>query len=158
MTTFIKIENDMPVGYPIVHDNMKYLFPNFNFDRIITPDMVKELGFGIFEFTQRPEIVERYKTHQEGTPFLGSNGIYYQTWEIVDLTDQEKQIVDERQAEKVKFDRNNLLRSTDFTQLPDSPLSTEQKEAYRVYRQQLRDITSQAGFPWDIDWPIEPSE
>lgn len=52
--------------------------------------------------------------------------------------------------------RNALLASSDWTQLPDVPLSTEQKSDWAAYRQQLRDITSQTGFPDNIAWPIEP--
>lgn len=52
--------------------------------------------------------------------------------------------------------RNALLASSDWTQLPDVPLSVEQKSDWAAYRQQLRDITSQTGFPDNIAWPIEP--
>lgn len=51
--------------------------------------------------------------------------------------------------------RANLLNSSDWTQLPDVPLAT--KEKWGGYRQALRDITKQAGFPIEIDWPIPPS-
>ena len=54
--------------------------------------------------------------------------------------------------------RNKLLASSDWTQFTDSPLSTELKEAWVVYRQALRDITEQPGFPVDIEWPVAPSK
>jgi hypothetical protein len=50
--------------------------------------------------------------------------------------------------------RAQLLQSSDWTQLPDVPLAT--KEAWAVYRQTLRDITLQAGYPLAIDWPLAP--
>jgi len=49
--------------------------------------------------------------------------------------------------------RDWLLFTSDWTQLPDSPAD---HEAWAVYRQALRDLTSQAGFPWNINWPEEP--
>lgn len=52
--------------------------------------------------------------------------------------------------------RNYLLQSSDWTQLPDVPLSD--KEAWAEYRQQLRDLTSQPDFPNVIIWPIPPME
>lgn len=52
--------------------------------------------------------------------------------------------------------RSNLLNSSDWTQLPDCKLSAELKEAWAVYRQALRDITSQEGFPNTITWPTQP--
>jgi len=54
--------------------------------------------------------------------------------------------------------RNKLLAETDWTQMPDSPLSNELREAYRVYRQALRDITAQEGFPASITWPELPAD
>lgn len=51
--------------------------------------------------------------------------------------------------------RNRLLAASDWTQLPDVPLVT--KELWVQYRQALRDITNQSGYPLDIIWPLEPS-
>ena len=47
--------------------------------------------------------------------------------------------------------RNNELTATDWTQLPDSPLTTEKKAEWAVYRQALRDITTQEN-PREIVW------
>lgn len=52
--------------------------------------------------------------------------------------------------------RNALLADSDWTQLPDVPLSAEDKAAWAAYRQQLRDITDQPGFPNEIVWPVQP--
>jgi hypothetical protein len=52
--------------------------------------------------------------------------------------------------------RNSLLEQSDWTQLPDVPLSSEQKAAWASYRQALRDITDQPGFPDNINWPVAP--
>lgn len=53
----------------------------------------------------------------------------------------------------VKQRRNRLLLDCDWTQLPDVPLST--KNNWAVYRQALRDITTQSD-PFNIVWPISP--
>ena len=50
--------------------------------------------------------------------------------------------------------RLQLLSASDWTQLPDVPMTT--KEAWATYRQALRDITEQAGFPLNIVWPAPP--
>lgn len=50
--------------------------------------------------------------------------------------------------------RNELLAASDWTQLPDVPLET--KAAWAEYRQALRDITEQPGYPDSIVWPIPP--
>ena len=49
--------------------------------------------------------------------------------------------------------RNQKLSDSDWTQIADS---TADKTAWGTYRQALRDITSQEGFPWEITWPEKP--
>lgn len=56
----------------------------------------------------------------------------------------------------VREDRARRLAVTDWTQLADSPLSAEQKQAWSEYRQALREVPQQAGFPFDIIWPTQP--
>lgn len=63
-------------------------------------------------------------------------------------------ILEEILANQIRAERNRLLAETDWTQLSDSPLTAEQIEAYRVYRQALRDITEQEGFPLGVAWPV----
>lgn len=50
--------------------------------------------------------------------------------------------------------RQQLLESSDWTQLPDVPMAT--RSAWSDYRQALRDITDQVGFPQSINWPVRP--
>ena len=64
-----------------------------------------------------------------------------------------KAMKDAEQAKSVRTSRTQLLKDSDWTQIADS---TADKDAWATYRQALRDITSQAGFPWTIDWPEQP--
>lgn len=50
--------------------------------------------------------------------------------------------------------RNSLLLDSDWTQLSDVPLTN--KSEWATYRQSLRDITDQPGFPHNIVWPVSP--
>jgi hypothetical protein len=60
---------------------------------------------------------------------------------------------DAEQAANVRTQRTQLLSDSDWTQIADS---TADKAAWATYRQALRDITGQAGFPWTITWPESP--
>lgn len=60
-------------------------------------------------------------------------------------------------AEEASALRDKLLEETDWTQVLDSPIDAETREAYRVYRQALRDIPEQEGFPEAIIWPELPA-
>lgn len=57
---------------------------------------------------------------------------------------------------QIREKRNNLLFLTDKFMLADYPISEELKEAYKTYRQALRDMTTQAGFPENAVFPKEP--
>lgn len=54
----------------------------------------------------------------------------------------------------VAMKRQKLLAASDWTQLPDVTLAN--KAAWAAYRQELRDITTQAGYPTEITWPTPP--
>ena len=58
---------------------------------------------------------------------------------------------------QVRRRRDQLLSVCDWTQVPDSPLSPEVKEAWRVYRQKLRDITNTFSNPDEVEWPDLPT-
>ena len=68
-----------------------------------------------------------------------------------------KQWIDPRTSETewhlVRAKRDRLIAATDWTQLPDVPLTT--KEMWAEYRQALRDVTLQAD-PFNIVWPTAP--
>ena len=52
--------------------------------------------------------------------------------------------------------RNDLLYASDWTQIPNNPLTTEQQAAWATYRQELRDISKQSGYPFNVIWPTPP--
>jgi hypothetical protein len=58
-----------------------------------------------------------------------------------------------QKANEVRSKRNMLLTQSDWTQLADAPVDNL---AWAVYRQLLRDITLQAGFPFDVIFPVIP--
>lgn len=57
----------------------------------------------------------------------------------------------------VRTGRDSKLADCDWTQLPDSPLSPEQKAAWAAYRQSLRDLPNTENLmPENLTWPVEP--
>jgi hypothetical protein len=63
---------------------------------------------------------------------------------------------DEEYAVEAREKRNALIAETDYMAMPDYPLDDERKAAVLAYRQALRDVPEQAGFPRQIDWPVKP--
>ena len=66
-----------------------------------------------------------------------------------------KAMKDEQQAKSVRQQRGEKLKETDWTQVADAPVD---KALWAAYRQALRDVTTQEGFPWTITWPVEPGK
>lgn len=67
---------------------------------------------------------------------------------------------EEAQAVKLKLareQRDRLLAASDWTQASDSPLNSAKKAEWATYRQALRDITSQTGFPATVEFPEKPA-
>ena len=76
----------------------------------------------------------------------------YSIKQWVDARTEEEQF--EATEREVRQARATLLAASDWTQVPDAPVD---QAAWQVYRQALRDITEQEGFPLDITWPVPPS-
>jgi len=78
----------------------------------------------------------------------------------VDLTEPEIEEILRRRAdtsypaELARRERNQLLVASDWTQVSDSPVD---KQAWATYRQALRDVPTQQGFPDNIVWPVPPT-
>ena len=73
--------------------------------------------------------------------------------EIPQPTEEEKRA--KKEAE-VRAKRDYLISQTDYLLQPDYPISAEDLEKVKAYRQALRDIPEQEGFPNDVVWPEEP--
>jgi hypothetical protein len=60
----------------------------------------------------------------------------------------------EAEVQAIRMRRNQMLMSCDWTQLPDT---TADKDAWSLYRQQLRDLTNNISDLSDVVWPTPPS-
>lgn len=76
-------------------------------------------------------------------------------WEYLPINNQSDQPVNLTPLEIAITKRDGLLIQSDYTQLPDAPFTAEQKQAWAVYRQQLRDLPDTPGFP-DVTFPTPP--
>jgi hypothetical protein len=71
-------------------------------------------------------------------------------------TPEEQAEIDSQKAKQVRSERNTKLTECDWTQLNDTPLDNAAKIQWTAYRQALRDVPSQAGFPHNVVWPTKP--
>ena len=59
-------------------------------------------------------------------------------------------------AKAIRDKRDNLIGETDYYLMPDYPSNPQNLEELKVYRQALRDVPKQEGFPRDVSWPDVP--
>jgi|LakMenEpi03Aug12_release.lakeMendotaPanAssembly.Ray.scaffolds.fasta_scaffold262137_4 ribosomal protein S18 acetylase RimI-like enzyme len=84
----------------------------------------------------------------------------YHTWDLETEQWQEpenyQQLLFDEAASKVKQERQQLLATTDWTDTVSASTRLENYNAWQFYRQQLRDITTQEGYPFNVIWPTQP--
>jgi|LakMenEpi03Aug12_release.lakeMendotaPanAssembly.Ray.scaffolds.fasta_scaffold180374_3 hypothetical protein len=89
-------------------------------------------------------------------PYIKDNIVY--TVDVVNKSEDELNADNERiltqLGDSIRHNRNLLLKDSDWTQIADAPVD---KTAWANYRQELRDITLQESFPFDIIWPEKPT-
>ena len=103
-----------------------------------------------------PDIVDR-RTEGRGQPNPVATGMAPGTYLPPKPPPQPEPPTKEEREASARQDRDMRLMATDWTQVLDAPIDAATRAAYRIYRQALRDVPEQEGFPEDIDWPEEPA-
>ncbi|RQY36570.1 hypothetical protein DF116_20680 [Burkholderia stagnalis] len=75
--------------------------------------------------------------------------------DVTDLLKRGEELRPVLAEQKIREQRDSLLRACDWTQAPDVPAETREK--WTAYRQALRDLPMQPGFPLDVHWPNSPA-
>lgn len=103
--------------------------------------------------------VSQFKPYDRSTqklvpvePYVEGDQVYTVT--VESLTAEDRQTKRKTAAANARKQRDALMATTDWTQLEDYPKGN--KAAWKTYRQQLRDVPQQAGFPETIIWPTSP--
>jgi len=117
----------------------------------LTPEVMEALGVDpVLEGPQAQPT--RYQVaFRDGVEQI--EGQWFTKYSVSDMDDEAKIALDALQASSIRTQRNTKLSECDWTQVADAPVD---KEVWAIYRQALRDITQQDGFPWDITWPDAP--
>lgn len=85
----------------------------------------------------------------ENEAMIEDKGDYY---EVVPVPEPTKEDL----AVQARSKRDYLISETDYLLMPDYPISQEDLESIKVYRQALRDVPQQSLFPSEINWPEKP--
>lgn len=153
---YVKIIDGAVDQFPYTIESLRGDNPNTSFPKNPSDELLE--GFGVYAVNPvpRPSFDIRTQTvAQNDEPHL-EDGQWFIGWTITDKTADEITAHDTAEGEIMRLRRNELLEKSDWTQVSDSPLSDTDKAAWATYRQSLRDISSQEGFPNSITWPTSP--
>lgn len=149
----VKITNGQIDQYPYTVGNLRRDNPQTSFPKRIPDEMLAEWGVYPVNPTPAPPYDQRtQQLEQNGQPHLEQDQ-WFLGWTVKDKTAEEVQQYDDNVAASVRNQRNALLTASDWTQVADAPVD---QVAWAEYRQALRDVTTQEGFPHNVVWPVKP--
>jgi hypothetical protein len=156
-------------GAVMFEDEFRKLFPNTSMPQQLSEELLNEFGADVvfegpqatggtvYQYSQRDGVEQIdgkwYTKYILGPVFTDTTD---ETGNVTSAADNEtayKAQKDAEQAKSVRASRDEKLKDCDWTQVADAPVD---KAVWATYRQALRDITTQTGFPWSIDWPTNP--
>ena len=148
-----------PWGEGAKDDKVFYRFSDGKWGTEAKPTCAADLvGVVVSHQSQTPRDIEMRSliqkfSQEEGYREKRGEDLSWSVEKIPEKTEAEKR----EEAEKsVRAKRDSLISETDYLLASDYPISAEDLEAVKVYRQALRDVPQQAGFPFDVVWPDLP--
>ena len=145
---YAKVEQGIVTDYPLCAGDIMLRFPDTSFAiPFVPPDGYQEVRLSPHPATGYLESISESKP-------VFIDGVLTQQWIVTPASESEITQRTDAKAAAIRSERNILLQQSDWTQLPDSMADAQ---AWAEYRQLLRDITSQEGFPWSVQWPERPN-
>lgn len=160
---FVQLET----GLPKTQVQLRKEHSNMSLPQSWTEDTFALLNIARVEKTEAPAVGQYQTAQKDGIENVG--GVWKEKWNVVDMfsdyTDDEgvahtkaeqeaayQANLDSKAASSIRATRDALLKETDWMALSDVTLSAEMS----AYRQALRDVTAQEGFPNEVIWPVKP--
>lgn len=141
---YAKTVNGLSVQYPYTIAQFRRDNPDTSFPEEISDTVLGTYGvYPVIEL-EAPSYDSKVQDIVPGTPVLNGD-----EWQVNYSISNKPE--DEAESNVIVY-RDCILAETDHLTLPENKLSTEMA----TYRQALKDITSQAGFPFNVNWPTKP--
>jgi hypothetical protein len=151
---YVKAIDNQIVAYPysqtdLVRDNPSTSFPA----GAISPASLAEWNVFPVHFADQPVVDSLAQRVIEIVPsFDGQSWI--QQWAVEAIPQAEIDAMTDQQATSVRADRNARLAATDWRVIKALEEGNGLDFDVAAYRQALRDVPSQPGFPWNVVWPV----
>lgn len=150
----IKAIDGKIIKFPYRMDDLRKSNANVSFPRNYESNYELLATFDVYPVVVAPKPAFDEKTHyvkRQSEPMLVA-GVWTVGWDIISLS-EEALLLSQQDSEKfLREERDRFLQATDWMALSDTTLTQE----WAAYRQALRDLTDQPGFPHDVVWPSPP--
>ena len=154
----VKTANGQVEQFPYTLGDLRRDNPQTSFPKKIGDAILA--NYGIFHVMPDPQpehdplvqtVVRDPEPHNNETAVNEDTGETYKTgrWVIGYTVENKPQ---DQAEDAVRNQRNRLLSDTDWMALSDNTMTP----SWASYRQALRDITAQEGFPYNVIWPAKP--
>ena len=141
---YAKIINNVVAKFPYSMGALHVEYPDTSFPAAPTAETLA--AFGVYKIVEVSPPAIDGKTHRPLQSIQQIDGVWTQVWES-------RQLAQDTASANVRGYRDSLLNESDWTQVADAPVD---KTAWATYRQALRDVSTQEGFPWAVEWPTQP--
>lgn len=154
----IKIVDGQPEGLPITYSNFRLINPQTSFPDLPDNSFLVDFGYYVFKYVNRPVPAQFENVNQGPIVFDAAKDAWTNSWAITPYTPEQMDQARQMAWDGLRGQRNMFLAMSDWTQLPDVPLTPTQVDAWRVYRQQLRDYMGTVTDPFNPPaWPVPPA-
>lgn len=144
---YIKAKNNTVLKFPYSFQDLRKENPGVSFSSNIDERTLAK--FNVYTVIESTVPDFDSKTHQADYDIQLINGKWTQVWQLKELPENQASF-------NIRAERNRRLAECDWTQLADSPLNADEKSTWSIYREALRMIPQQTGFPYNVTWPTKP--
>lgn len=157
---YAKIVDGLVDTYPYTIEMLKNEFPRTSLPNNL--DLVKRVPGGTFELADvEPSAIPSYdrNTHKvvEGAPVKNESNNWVQTWSVVELDAVEVAKTNQMLDTQNRAIRDRLLSESDVVIIRSIESGEAISEEVKAYRQALRDVPQQEGYPLSVTWPVDPN-
>ena len=139
-------------GQVMFEGEFRSMHPETSFPVPLTAEILADFGADVVLEGPQAQPTRYQVAYRDGVEQI--DGQWFTKYSVADMNDDAKAAKDAEQAKSVRSDRNQRLKDSDWSQGKD--IADAVSQPWAVYRQALRDVPAQAGFPWDVTWPDQP--
>ena len=142
-------------GQVATQGEIRGMYANTSFPKTWSPELVEELGLDVVFESPTPTTTVYQTAFKDGVE-QDAQGRWVWKWSISEMDDDAKAAKDAEAAKGVRTTRDKLIAETDWIVIKNLELNQNVPGIWEVYRQNLRDVPAQAGFPHNVTWPTKP--